>query len=75
MKAVIHREEVPAGTAFREWRNITGGWLQLEPPGLRPVNIRPDGRLQIPCEDLAAATLLEPWPEGLELAGTLHRSA
>ena len=75
IRAEIHREEVPAGTPFREWRNVSGDSLLLKPPGLRPVNLRPDGRVQIPCDDLMKAPELEAWLEGSELRGTLHQSA
>jgi hypothetical protein len=75
MKAEIHRgKAVPPGVAFREWRNITGGELVLQPPGLLSFRLCPDGRLQIPCADLAMVPMLEPWLEGLELRGTLRQS-
>lgn len=71
-RAVILREEVPAGTPFREWHNISGDWLRLEPPGFGSLRLCPDGRLQITCGDLARTPWLEPWFEGLELRGLLR---
>ena len=44
-RAVIHHEEVPAGVAYREWINASGGWLPLAIPGLQMIRLRPDGRL------------------------------
>jgi hypothetical protein len=73
--AVIRLEEVPAGTPFREWINISGDWLTLDPPGLGAFRLRPDGRLQIPCADLVRTFWLEPWLEGLELRGVLAAAA
>ena len=78
MKVEIHRHRgkaVPPGTPFREWHNASGDWLLLKPPGLRSFRLCADGRVQIPCSDLETAPELEPWFEGLELAGTLQQSA
>ena len=68
-RAAIHREEVPAGTPYAEWINISGGWLHLDVPGLLSLNLCPEGRIQIPCADLA---WVEAWLEGLELRGALQ---
>jgi hypothetical protein len=74
MRAVIHRDAVPPGTPHCEWRNISGDWLYLDMPGLVPLNLRPDGRVQIPCADLAKSPGLEAWLEGCELRGVLAAS-
>ena len=66
-----HGESVPAGVAYREWRNISGDWLKLDLPGLASLRLRPDGRLQVPCSDLASTPWLDGWLEGLELRGVL----
>ena len=71
----IHHEAVPAGTPFREWNNVTGHSLLLRPPGLSSLRLCAGARLQIPCDDLITMPELEPWLEGMELAGTLRQSA
>lgn len=70
-RSVIHHEDVPRGVAYREWINVTDRWLCLTPPGLKLLNLCPQGRIQIPCADLAKVPELEPWLEGCELNGTL----
>jgi hypothetical protein len=41
IRAEIIRTEVPSGTPYREWVNITGDVLLLELPGLASLCLRP----------------------------------
>ena len=76
MKAEIHpEEEVPPGVPFIEWTNALDGWLYLQLSDGTLLTIAPGGRIQVTRRDLARVPELEPWLEGLELRGTLHRSA
>ena len=76
IRVEIHRgKAVPPGTPFREWRNVSGYSLLLQPPGLPPINLGPAGRVQVPCADLGTVPELEAWFEECELAGTLRASA
>lgn len=75
IRVTVHRTEVPSGTPYLEWTNISGDVLLLEPPGVPALQLGPDGRLQIPCSDLATVPILEPWLEGCELRGLLRTSA
>jgi hypothetical protein len=75
-RAVIHSgEDVPDGTPFTEWTNALPGWLYLQLSDGTLLTLAPGGRIQVPRRDLARAPELEPWLEGLELRGSLRRSA
>lgn len=75
MKAAIIPEEVPPGTPFAEWTNVLDGWLYLQLPDGTVLHVCPGGRIQVPRRDLARVPRVEAWLEGLELRGTLRRSA
>lgn len=74
IRAEVHRKAAPTGT-FSEWTNALPGWLYLQWADGTLLAIEPGGRIQVPRRDLARAPELEPWFEGLELRGTLRRSA
>lgn len=71
-----YRTALPPYVTRVEWRNITGEWLKLTPPGAaEPIEIASGCRMQIAAADLAKAPELDCWIEGLELAGKLRRLA
>jgi hypothetical protein len=68
------RSAFPPQVARVEWRNTSGGWLWLEVPGvIEPIEIAPNGAMQIAATDVARHPWIARWLEGLELAGELTR--
>jgi hypothetical protein len=70
-----HRSALPPCVARVEWRNASGGWLWLEPPGAaEPIEIAPNWKMQIATADLARHPWIAKWIKGLESSARLVRT-